>query len=554
VGKVKKTEKKSMASSPKLHLQKNIGKKALQLAKNYLQTSGTGYGRTGAGNHGSMRGWDDHSSNADNDLVVNRKKLAQRSHSLFMDSPLANGVLKDIAQNVTGGGLTLKCNINYEYLGISHEEARKLEKNIEFEFGVWANNPYSCDLEGSKSFDDLQVLAMLSVLLSGDVFVATPLRARKDSIYDLRIKLISAHRIDDPMYKDVTLNILNGIEVDGDGFPVAYYVWNHLPDDPQFAKIEAPQAVRIPAFGKLTGRRNLLHLFTAERPEQRRGIPILSPIIEMFKQLNVYSEAEITSAVVSSMFSVFITKKDPTEALFDVIKNNANLRMDDLSPQQEKYEEYAMKPGMAMTLQPGEKIETANPSRPNTAFDGFVMSVLKQIAVGLGLPPEFMLKNMNSSYSASRAAVLLAWEMFSTRRRWLVKTFCQPIYELWLSEAVAKSRVNMPGFFNDPMVRAAWCKTTWVGSRPIQLDPLKDAAAAKMRIDECLTTRDHEAAELGRSFDDNVPIREAEESQMDEVRRTEKILYRGSVDANESLKGKNGNNKSKNKSKSKQRS
>ena len=228
--------------------------------------------------------------------------------------------------------------------------------------------------------------------------------------------------------------------------------------------------------------------------------------------------------------------------------------MDDLSPQQEKYEEYAMKPGMAMTLQPGEKIETANPSRPNTAFDGFVMSVLKQIAVGLGLPPEFMLKNMNSSYSASRAAVLLAWEMFSTRRRWLVKTFCQPIYELWLSEAVAKSRVNMPGFFNDPMVRAAWCKTTWVGSRPIQLDPLKDAAAAKMRIDECLTTRDHEAAELGRSFDDNVPIREAEESQMDEVRRTEKILYRGSVDANESLKGKNGNNKSKNKSKSKQRS
>lgn len=558
MGKVKSKDKgKDFA----VDLQKEYGKKAVKVIKNYLQNSGTGYGRTGAGNHAALKGWDDHSSNADNDLVVNRKKLAQRSHSLFMDSPLANGVLKDIAQNVTGGGLTLKGNINYEYLGISHEEARELERLIEFEFGVWASNSYYCDLEGSKTFDDLQVLAMLSVLLSGDVFVATPLKTRKDSVYDLKIKLISAQRVDDPSHKEPDKNILNGIEIDDNGFPVAYYVWNHLPEDPQYAKIETAKFVRVSAFGSLTSRRNMLHLFTAERPEQRRGIPVLSPIIETFKQLNRYSEAEITAAVVSGMFSVFITKKDPTEALLEVVKNTANARMNDVSipAEQHEYEEYAMKPGMAMTLQPGEKIETANPGRPNTAFDGFVMSILKQIAVGLGLPPEFMLKNMNSSYSASRAAILLAWEMFSTRRRWLVKSFCQPIYELWLGEAVSKGRVNMPGFFNDSMIRAAWSRSNWVGSRPIQIDPKKDVEAAKMRIEEGLTTREHEAVELtGLSFDNNIPVKYVEEELMDTVRRTEKVLYYGSVDANSTIedrkgkKDKNGNNKSKNKSKSKQ--
>lgn len=546
MGKVKKNKHNDLA----VDLQKQYGKKALKVIKNYIGNSGTGYGRTGAGNHAALKGWDDYSSNADNDLVVNRKKLAQRSHSLFMDSGLANGVLKDIAQNVTGGGLTLKCNINYEYLGIEHEQARELEKIIEFEFSTWANNAYYCDLEGSKSFDDMQVLAMLSVLLSGDVFVATPLRSRKDSIYDLKIKLISAQRIDDPPVKDSTKNILNGIEIDDDGFPVAYHVWNHLPQDPQFAKMEIPKCVRIPAFGKLTGRRNLLHLFTAERPEQRRGIPILSPVIEMFKQLKRYSDAEITAAVISGMFSVFITKKDPTEALFEIVKNNANARMTDTQsvPEDYEYEEYAMKPGMAMTLQPGEKIETANPGRPNTAFDGFVMSVLKQIAVGLGLPPEFMLKNMNSSYSASRAAILLAWEMFSTRRKWLVKSFCQPIYDLWLSEAVAKGRVNMPGFFNDSMVRAAWLRCNWVGSRPIQIDPKKDVEAAKARVEEGFSTREHEAVELtGTSYDENIAIRRVEEEQMDGVRRSEKPMYKGVLDVNK-LGDNSGNNKSKNKS------
>ncbi len=546
MAKVKKSNKSEPVAQLTKKLQKKYGEQAIDVLASYLTNSGTGYGRTGAGSHSALKGWSDHSSDADSDLIVNRKILAQRSHSLFMESPLANGTLKDMAQNITGGGLTQKCNINYEYLGISHNEARELEKTIEFEFGVWANNSLNCDLEGSKTFDDLQTLAMLSVLLSGDVFVATPLRKRSESVYDLKIKLISSHRIDDPTYKDPKLNILNGIEIDDDGFPIAYYIWNHLPGDVKFSKIETPKYTRVPATGKLSNRRNLLHLFTAERPEQRRGIPILSPIIETFKQLTRYSEAEITAAVVSSMFSVFITKQDPTEAVLDKIQNNANLRMSDFNlPANEppEYEEYAMKSGMVMTMQPGEKVEIANPTRPNTGFDGFVMSILKQIAVGLGLPPEFMLKNMNSSYSASRAAILLAWETFSTRRRWLVKTFCQPIYELWLAEAVSKGRVNMPGFFNDQMVRAAWSRCNWVGSRPIQIDPLKDITAAKMRIEECLTTREHEAVELsGMSFDDNVGIRRAEEEQMDEIRRTEKPIHKGVIDVNDLQGSEVGNN------------
>lgn len=506
----------------------------------YGQNSGTGYGNHGAGNNTTSMGWNAFSTDADSDLTVNRDILVQRSRDLFMSSGLANGVLKDIAQNVSGGGLILKSSINYEYLKISNEEAKTLEKKIEFEFGLWANKSYCCDLEASNSFYDMQTLCMLSVLLSGDVFVAMPVKERKDSIYDLKLKLIEADRVMDPNNKRPDQNILGGIEIDDDGAPVAYYLVNQLPYAQHYGITQPTEWKRIPAFGIKTGRRNMLHLFTAERPSQRRGIPILSPVVEMFKQLTRYSEAEIMSSVVASSFSVFIKKINPTQATFEQVSQNATQRMTgnvgQQVPNESSYANYRIEPGLVMEMNPNESIEIANPTRTNTGYGDFVDSILKQVAVGLGLPQEYMLKNMNASYSASRAAIMLAWEMFNTRRRWLVREFCQPVYEEWLSEAVAKGRVNLPGFFDDLSIKAAWCRTNWIGSNPIQIDPVKEATAAKIRIDECLSTREHEAMQYGSgSFDEILPIREIEEKGMDKVRRTEKPVYTGTVSSDATI-------------------
>ena len=52
------------------------------------------------------------------------------------------------------------------------------------------------------------------------------------------------------------------------------------------------------------------------------------------------------------------------------------------------------------------------------------------------------------------------------RRAWFVSDFCQPVYEMWLSEAVALGRVKAPSFFSDPLIRSAWCNARWIG--PIQ--------------------------------------------------------------------------------------
>ena len=121
------------------------------------------------------------------------------------------------------------------------------------------------------------------------------------------------------------------------------------------------------------------------------------------------------------------------------------------------------------------------------------------------MPYELLLKEFNASYSASRASLLEAWEGIKMRRAWLVGSFCQPVYEIWLSEAVARGRVIAPGFFDDPLVRAAWCGARWIGPVQGTLDPQKEVEAAVLQTHHGFRTHEQVTRELGGGdWEDNV--------------------------------------------------
>ena len=114
-------------------------------------------------------------------------------------------------------------------------------------------------------------------------------------------------------------------------------------------------------------------------------------------------------------------------------------------------------------------------------------------------------KEFNSSYSASRGALLEAWEGFKMRRTWVVNRLCQPVYQLWLSEAIARGRIKAPGFFDDPLIQAAWCGASWIGPVQGSLDPLKEAKADILQIQHGITTRSEVTIEkTGGDWLDNV--------------------------------------------------
>ena len=159
--------------------------------------------------------------------------------------------------------------------------------------------------------------------------------------------------------------------------------------------------------------------------------------------------------------------------------------------------EYEMGPGTVTHLAPGEKVQFGNPNIPTAGFETFVKTLCRLIGSALELPYDVLVKEFNSSYSASRGALLEAWEAFKMRRSWFVADFCQPIYEIFLAEAVALGRINAPGFFTDPLVREAWCGARWIGPVQGQLDPKKEAEAALLLTGCGIKTHEQITRELG---------------------------------------------------------
>lgn len=497
--------------SPDMALKRAESRARLKVVNSFF-SSGTGYGRHGASYaKKSLLGWITDGMSADEDIVENIATLRNRSRDLYMGAPLATGAIKTVRTNVVGSGLALNAQIDADYLRMTEDEAREWEKGTEREWQLWAES-IDCDAERKQNFYQLQSLVLMSALLSGDVFVTMPIIRRAGSAYDLRVGLIEADRVCNPLQNIPTnVNLLGGVEIGTYGEAVAYWIAKYNPNSFPKADINLIQEwKRVPAFGARTGRRNILHVMAdIERPEQRRGVPLMAPVIESLKQLSRYSDAELMAAVVSGMFTVFVKSNTPNTPLGPAF--DPAMKID---PDPNAYE---LGNGAIVGLGDGEDIQIANPGRPNTAFDGFVTAICRQIGAALEIPYELLIKNFTASYSASRASLLEAWKMFRMRREWLVSSFCQPIYEEWLTEAVLKGRVKAPGFFDDPAIKAAWCGADWYGDAQGQLDPLKEANAAKVRVEEGFSTREREAAELtGMKYETINAVRRREEAMRKE--------------------------------------
>lgn len=284
----------------------------------------------------------------------------------------------------------------------------------------------------------------------------------------------------------MTRRLPGGVQRDSVGAPQFYYVSDTHPGN--YRNSHGMKWTPLRAFGERTGRRNVLHLYRKLRVGQTRGIPDLASIIEPLKQLDRYTEAEIMAAVISGMFTVFVKTEDgsglgPMNPTAEVGGKPSD-------------KDFKMGNGAILDLMPNESVETANPGRPNTAFDPFVLAILRQIGTALELPFEILIKHFTSSYSAARAAMLEAWKYYSTRRDWLATSLCQPVYEAWLNEAVARGRIVAPGFLNgDPSIKKAYLGARWIGPPRGQIDPTKENAADEVAEDRGWKTASENTAE-----------------------------------------------------------
>ncbi|HWR07761.1 phage portal protein [Sporomusa sp.] len=483
----------------------------------------TGYSESGASfKKGTMAGWCPTRSSPQSDIDMNLPTLRARSADAVMSIPLASSAINTSRTHVIGAGLKLSPKPKYKLLGITPEQAKEWARITKEEFDLWANSEF-CDLLKKNNWYDMQDIAYQCCMIDGDSFAAFKYREPLPGMpYMLRVQLFEASRVCNPgsmglnspwtvtiKNPDNGNRIINGVEVDDDGAIVAYWICNRYPYDP--TNMQIPQWVRVEVFGKTTGQLNILQICHDERPETYRGVPYLAPVLEVLKQVGRYTEAELTAAIIKSFFSLFFEESYANNGNFFPLQDAFN-RQDRVSLDPNAFE---LGSGTMNVLPPGYKVTTVDTSRSLSTYEAFSNQLIRQIGATLEQPYEVLLKSFNSSYSASRAALLQAWAAFKIRRIWFVRDFCQPSYEVWLTEAVAIGRVKAPGFFTDPIKRKAWANAEWYGPVMGSVDPVKEVNAAALRVKYGFSTREKETAEMtGTNFDENVESLAIEEQTL----------------------------------------
>ena len=460
-----------------------------------IKMSASYFGRHGASTTlNTMIGWLVGGGGAEDDIDVHGALLRKRARDLYAGGGLARSGPNTLTTNVVGWGIKPKPKIDGELLKLSDEKRDEWERNTLREFELWAESAM-CDAERQQNFYGLQELAFLSMLVSGDCFALFGMKENKRTPYQTTIRILEADRVGTPESggeSQVTElenggRIVDGVELDKEGAVVRYYITSRHPLSEENS--EELTYTPIEAFGKDTGYPNILHIMTHERPEQRRGVPFVAACIEYLKQFDRYLTAELAAQVVSSMLTAFIIND----------ADGASVGLEDSVDEEEKVTDndlnLELRPGAIYDLPPGKKIETVNPLRQNTAFQGFCDTFEILIGSGQNIPKEVLIHKYDSNYTASRSALLDFWKTVRVYRRKFNQMFNKQIWEMWRSEAVAIGRVEAPGFFDDPAIRRAWCGCMWNGVTMGHVDPRKEVEAAILRIQHNLSTEEQEAAE-----------------------------------------------------------
>lgn len=452
-----------------------------------ISASSPGAGGSSGGNGAGSRHWFPFARDAAGDTLRNLPLQRAASRELARTNAIAAGAIGTTVDRVVGTGLAFVATPAGSILRWSADQAAEWKATTQAEFALWSDDPAACDVTGEQTFYQAQATVLRGVKESGDAFTLLPsVQRTRMNPYGLRFQLLEADRVGNPAGEFDTPTMAGGIRFDAAGRPTAAHLYSQHPGAISIHSANNRLAGQWIEYTGQSGRRRLLHHYIKQRPGQPRGIPYLAPVVDIIKQLGRFTDAEVNAAVLNSYYTMFVTRDARAGSPVHGTENAQPAGDGDISIGQ----------GTLVELTPGEKIEFADPKRPNPNAEAFVHALIGLIGMALGIPREVLLKQFNSSFSASKAALLDAWVRFRAERMWLGLSFCQPIYETWLAEAVFMGRVQAPGFFTDPLLRWAYTRAAWPGDSMGSINPKDEVAAYTAAIDARLMSRERAEWEL----------------------------------------------------------
>jgi lambda family phage portal protein len=263
-------------------------------------------------------------------------------------------------------------------------------------FHTWGKHPDYCN---KLHLTSLQHVIARRWMVDGEVWIY---KTTDPKTKQPRVQLIEAHRIGNPGTDraDNGNFISDGVELDSNGIPVAYYV---AQKDRTY--LQMPYPGYVPS-GFVTGSsytvaqagsynrvlaENMIHLYEPERAGQLRGISMFYPCIRLIHDLWDLRKLEMVSAKVTAESSVYITNASGTANTAGMRRANLAISTQNAANTTVQKQQVIMYDqtygGRERYLKTGETVQFPTSNRPSPAVQWFYEDICKKICLGVGISP-----------------------------------------------------------------------------------------------------------------------------------------------------------------------
>jgi len=281
----------------------------------------------------------------------------------------------------------------------------------------WNNWTKTCDITGRHSFRQLVQLAHMSMRRDGDFAFLLVNRDGK-----LKLQSIEADRIGHPHEASKPKeNYISGVKIDDYGAPVSYKVFKRSIHGQYTNGTDIPANVFV-------------HYFDPLRADQYRGVTAFETAIPHARDLYELLKMEKQAVKWAASHAGVITKADqgPDKWASKVTKDTEGKKLERIDP------------GKIIRLQPGESVtpfQTMN--RPSPTFNGFVSTLVREMANGLNLPYAFVWDMTQFGGVTARLEVEQARRAFDKHQQNLTERVLDPIKNAVLRRAIAMGELPM---------------------------------------------------------------------------------------------------------------
>jgi len=445
-----------------------------------------------------------------------RRDIVRAARHVERYSEHIRGGIDRKADMVVGPRLMARATPDFDTLGITDKETqKKIRKSFEREFNNWAyDRRLLQDGEGHYDFGGMMWLALRNITgPDGECMGVIQYDEERAKLFNHRwatfVTLLDPDRLETPPEQAANPNVHEGKVVDDHGRMIGFYVRKKHPSDPTMTMGDMSYTL-VPRETR-EGRPVGFHWFVKSRASQLRGVSTLVTILKQTNMLDKFDDALLAAATINQVLATYIESPASTDVVSGMLApaggaaNEWGLFENKLN----YYDKVKMRVGGARIpiLPPGDKITMSAVDRGTADPTMFRNGFLRQFASSLGLSYEQTAKNFSdANYSAARAALLDIWQGIMRLRFWFGQHVAGLVYEAVIEEAIKKLRTELPAgtLASRPFdeYRTAYCACLWTGPGFPQIDPEKEAKAAKALIELKIESREEIIAQRGRDIED----------------------------------------------------